>query len=316
MNDSMLVFAAALSAVAALASLAGLFAVLRQRISPAAEPAARADAGSPLPYRRVEALLAPSERALYNVLLPLARAHGAAVFVKVHLADLVQVRRGARAYERHVDQIGKRRVDVVLCDEERLVPLVAVQLDGTTRGAASRGKQDELIAETLAAVGLPLVRLPARASYQADEVAALVEVQLAPQRHEPPALPGATDAVLEPPAGWLPSLFDSTAQANAQVPEPLPGEEAAALVEAPPAALGTEADADIQVPALLGVELPAEAEPTEPEHAAPAEPALSQGTPVCPDCGHALMEMQDIDTGEIVLACSRYPECQYYHAQA
>lgn len=351
MNGPWLLIAAILSAIAALASLVGLLAVARQRVFPKSgsqaddDDEATAIAAGPLPYRQVEALLSPSERALHSVLRPIAETEGAAILAKVHLGAVVQVRRGAQDYETHVGKIDAHRIDFLLCEMHKLVPLLAVQMDGGPR--ADDREHDRFLAQTLAAVGLPLLRIPVRASYEPEEISVLVAAQLSrgwappaaatePDSTLPPypaspstvptGLPPAEAEVLPAVVGAVPAIAEQESEQPSSahtVAEPVPSWLTPPDQPAVPALVVSGPDVaapspvETQVPALAAMGPDSSAlEPAAGEGEAtdcpPALAAADERPSLCPSCGRPLVEMQDVDTGEVVLACQRYPECQYY----
>ncbi len=383
MNQLQMLLVAGLAAVASGASLFGLLWILRQRRRPKAGAPAPTATG-PLPYRRVEALLTASERALYRVLRPIAETAGAELFVKVRLDDVVQVRRGAADYEAHCSRLAACGIDFLLCDRDKLVPLLAIQVEGLARERHSRDEDDRCLMQALDAVDIGFLRIPARASYDVEELGALVTEQLAnaPLSATAAAAPaagagwdevlgsvgqgvegdgGAASPAQGAPSNPVPTWLDSPPPWHAQGPgtgeRPLDAEAGEAeawpapLRDAdPPPEPAEEELAQFSVPALqegspLPVEVPAlreEAPPAvdvptvhldalSPDGAAaaeqsgepattddpghqPAEPPAAEGAAVagqCPFCGRQLVPMQDVDSGEIVIACSGYPQCVY-----
>jgi len=370
MTNAQLALVAALAAIASGASLFGLFWILRQRRQ--AEPRTQpVEAGGPLPYRRTDALLTASERALYRALRPVAESAGAEVFPKVRLDDVIQVRKGAADYSLHRSRIAACGIDFLLCDQSRFVPLLAVQVEGIARDREKGEGLERFLPEALEAVGVGFLQVPARASYDEEELGALVHEQLAgasSRADEAAALGGLGGAPRPAPRAtpyWLDSFPAAAPRAGASEPagDALGSEEeespalapdsAAALADSPwvserlgeePALSPTSAapgdslwlppdeeEGAAQAEALPGPQAPEEAQPPlagepllppaeepRPADLSPEPPALPAVTGQdadaearCPVCGQPLLPMQDVDTGEIVMACSRYPECAY-----
>jgi len=324
MNELQLLVVAVLAAIASGASLFGLYWILRQ--SRRRESSRVAAEAGPLPYRRVDALLTPSERALYRVLRPIAESAGADVFPKVRLDDVVQVRKGASDYQAHRSWIRACGVDFVLCDHEKLVPLLALQMEGIARDRDSREANERFLPQALEAVGIGFLKIPARASYDVEEIGALIHEQLAsarghPEAEEPPNLPANLSAALAPeqrtPAAeapgqaagsdalpsW-PDLSAPTATQGAAPSERLEG-------HGPLAAVGSPAEGEAEPSLPDDAALPPEPRRSPRPSEAATDQADLDAEARCPVCGQPLVPMQDMDTGEIVLACSRYPECTY-----
>ncbi len=343
-----------LSALAAVASLAGLFSLIRHRRKARVAAEAR-DGQEPLPFMRVETLLTPSERALYSALRPAAVAQGADVFARVPLGDVVLVRKGAPDYEARSASIAACRIGFLLCDRERLVPVLALQIDGDR----ARGRQHDakFLGEALASVGVPLARVQARSSYDPDVIAALVrdEITQAASAARPASEPAPIDGAdapdelpprRQPRAGWQVPAFSASwlegAQALAREPQAElglnEGEQAAGDEPLAEGTAGWAVDAgsaagDGEVPGgglesvtgaagPVAVDEPAAGEALAASDSGAADlaeagPQLEDAPagPQCPACGSALVEMQDLETGVVVLACSRYPDCPHVQAR-
>ncbi len=352
MDNARLVLVLALSALAALASLAGMFSLIRRRRKARATGAAKGE-GEPLPYRRVETLLTASERALYSALRPAAVAQGADVFARVPLADVVQVRKGAPDYEAHCARVAACRIGFLLCDRERLVPLLALEIEGD-QPRGGRRDDTKFLGQALAAVGLPLAYVEARTSYDPDVIAALVRDEIArasasasdasatahaAEAEAPAGLPARPRArpgwqvpaftaswleaapmqagISEGSAGGTAPTIDTRDEAtgvdvapggHTQASTPaggMPGDEAPG--EGAESAASAEVPRDADARSTDAAAMPA-AEAAGDESAGSAEL-------LCPACGSALVEMQDLETGVVVLACSRYPECPHVQAR-
>ena len=128
-----------------------------------------------LPYQRADSLLSKAERSLFGVLQG-AVAGGCLVMAKVRLADLVSVRRGTQGRQGHLNRILAKHVDFVLCDTATVRPLLVIELDDASHSRADRRDRDAFVDAALAAAGLPILHIPAQASYRvADLVAAIRE---------------------------------------------------------------------------------------------------------------------------------------------
>lgn len=346
MADSRLILAAVLSAVAVLASLVGLLSLFRahRRARLKSDPpgdAAPDGTAAPQPYRRVEALLSPNERLLYPVLRAVAEAEGVDLFAKVHLEALVQVRKGAADYQVQRKRVSACYVAFLLCERDRLQPLLALELESSAHSSDSRRERDEFLAQALAAVELPLLRLPVQASYEREEIASLVRGQLAGLVPAPPRTPPrqTTSFWLPTPLAALPANPDSPRAEAPGSEMPLAGEPETASSEAPPMATADALEAEQPANEEGDGSAPPAAPPTEadpetgegqreelPPHASldtggesPVavevdDAAAAVDVPLCPACGEPLFEMQDIESGEVVLACSRYPDCPHVQA--
>lgn len=96
------------------------------------------------------------------------------VFAKMRMADLLSVGLVASrsALAQACNRISAKHVDCVVCRSDRLEVVVAVELDDRGHDFVTRQLRDAFLAGSLASVGVRLVRVPVRSSYDPAEVRA------------------------------------------------------------------------------------------------------------------------------------------------
>jgi len=115
-------------------------------------------------------IMTPGELAFFAALEP-AVSHLSRVFVQVPLAALIEVRASDRkAQTAQYNRIDRKRVDFVLVDPKSLVVQAVVELDDRSHFLDDRRLRDELVDEALAKAGIKIIRFPAQASYNSDEI--------------------------------------------------------------------------------------------------------------------------------------------------
>jgi hypothetical protein len=131
-----------------------------------------------LPYRKRDSLLSGPERALFDALLRVAgdRYH---VLPKMRLADVVWLPKLAANRWLHWNRISQKHVDFMLCDRKYLEPLLAIELEASTTRSGHSEERTEFIAAALTAAGVPLLRLPFKRVYSAQELAEVVNRRIA-----------------------------------------------------------------------------------------------------------------------------------------
>ncbi len=137
----------------------------------AAEPAGASAGDEPLPYRRKDYLLSQGERAFYDVLCRAVDAGRHRVFCKVRLEDLLSIPKGTENAQSHRNRVQSKHVDFVVCSADVLRPLVVIELDDRSHEREDRRHRDAFVDRALAAAGLPILHMPARASYTVESVA-------------------------------------------------------------------------------------------------------------------------------------------------
>lgn len=128
-----------------------------------------------LPYHLVEDFLSPAEVSFYHVLQQVV-GQQATIITKVSLGDLFYAKTSDRGENlRYRNKIDRKHVDFLLCDPQTMQPLMGIELDDASHNRQSRQERDVFVNQVFEAAGLPLVRVPAQASYAPREVAAQLE---------------------------------------------------------------------------------------------------------------------------------------------
>ncbi len=128
-----------------------------------------------LPYRKRDFLLTKAERSFYEVLVLTARSLDVHIFAKVRLADLLYLPKDTANRTSFQNQINSKHIDFILCDKSNVRPLMAIELDDSSHGQASRQARDSFVNKALLNAGLPLLRVPAQHSYSVAEISAKIQ---------------------------------------------------------------------------------------------------------------------------------------------
>jgi hypothetical protein len=160
-------------AVAAVFVVAG-FIMMRLRGGSAAEPA-KADAQ----YQVVPSILTPAERSFLGVLEPLL-PEGVTYLVKIRLGDVFVPRKGLDNSRRTSarNRINQKHVDVLLVSTSDFKPLAGVELDDSSHAEDRRKARDAFVDEVFRSGGVPLLHIPAQATYNPNELRAQVAAAL------------------------------------------------------------------------------------------------------------------------------------------
>lgn len=161
-----------LVALVVLAGAAGLVFAARGRRAASADRSV---------YLKRTALLSPAERSFYEILRMVVGRHSH-VFVKVRLADLIEVADGAEQWQSRHNRIRAKHIDFVLCSLSTLTPFLALELDDASHRSARRRERDAFVDRALYGAGLPLLRVPAQYAYSPAEIGQLIRTAIAPRR--------------------------------------------------------------------------------------------------------------------------------------
>jgi hypothetical protein len=144
----------------------GLVLAIAKRLLRSASP-------SSLPYRKATTLFSAAERSFLGV-LDQAVGREYRVFGKVRVADVVNVAGvpNRSAWQRAFNLICAKHFDYVICSISDLAIVCVVELDDKSHQAKARQKRDQFIADLCRTASLPLINVPARASYGAPDLRA------------------------------------------------------------------------------------------------------------------------------------------------
>ena len=100
------------------------------------------------------------------------------IFAQVRVLDLCDVLE--RSLSRgSVSRVDRRHVDFVLCHPRTFKPMVAIELDDSTRERPYGRRKDALLDELFRGIGMKLVRQRVRLAYSVAEVTQKIEAALA-----------------------------------------------------------------------------------------------------------------------------------------
>ena len=123
------------------------------------------------PYQRGKPLFSEAERSFLCVL---DQAVGAdyRVFGKVRLADVATMKSGLSKSARQgaLNRIAYKHFDYVVCRAGDLSVICAVELNVKSHASRKAQDRDELVANVCRVIALPLLIVPARATYSPEEV--------------------------------------------------------------------------------------------------------------------------------------------------
>ncbi len=138
------------------------------------------------PYRR-KSLLSPAELAFYNV-LKTAVGDRFVILLKVGVRDLCEITH-REMNQAAFNRVAAKQVDFVLCDQTTLAPVVAIELDDSTRLPRDMAERDVFMNELFRVIGVGLIRHRVQPAYNADAIAQWVDAAVARSRGTAPLSP-------------------------------------------------------------------------------------------------------------------------------
>ena len=138
-----------------------------------------------LPYRLRDDFLSAAELSFYRI-LKLAVKDRVTILAKVNLADIFFVAR-PKENQAYRNKIDRKHVDFLGCDPTTMKPLFGVELDDKSHSRSV--ERDDFVNQVFQVAGLPLIRIPAKAAYEPNELAAQLAAYLGGQPGSAVAMP-------------------------------------------------------------------------------------------------------------------------------
>jgi very-short-patch-repair endonuclease len=121
-----------------------------------------------LPYKVRDDFLSSSELSFYKVLGQIF-TNRYLVLAKVSLSDLFYVTNPDK-HMKYWNKINRKHVDFLICDSKTMKPLMGIELDDSSHSKQQRKERDLFVNDVFEVAGLPLARVPAKKSYNIDDL--------------------------------------------------------------------------------------------------------------------------------------------------
>lgn len=123
------------------------------------------------PYQSKISLCSPAERSFLGVIDQLL-SDKYRVFLKVRLADLIEIPKGVSKSSRQsaFNRTSRKHVDFVVCDKNDLSILGIIELDDQSHKYAKRKERDNFLDNALNSAGIPIVHIKAQNTYSVVDI--------------------------------------------------------------------------------------------------------------------------------------------------
>ncbi len=122
-------------------------------------------------YRKLDTLFSPAERSFFGVL---NQAVGDDVIVlgKVRVADVITPQKGMSRsdWQKSFNKISGKHFDYLLCNNNDLSVLCAVELNDSSHNSKTRKDRDVFLESACRSAKVPLIQVSAKAAYTINEV--------------------------------------------------------------------------------------------------------------------------------------------------
>lgn len=135
-------------------------------------------------YVKHKVLFSPAERSFLGVLNQAIEGN-AAVFGKVRVADVIKPVSGLprNKWQISFNKISSKHFDFIVCDKQDLSILCAIELDDKSHNSKKRKSRDSFLESACESAELPLIRIPAKATYNIDEIRQTLLTHLSGSNH-------------------------------------------------------------------------------------------------------------------------------------
>jgi len=122
-------------------------------------------------YENKKFLFTPAEKSFLSVLDDIFE-QGFRIFGQVRLADVIKVKPGSPSSERQsaFNRIRSKHLDFVVCNENDLSIVGAIELDDRSHNRPGRIKRDTFLNQALESASVPLFRHPVKKRYDIDDL--------------------------------------------------------------------------------------------------------------------------------------------------
>lgn len=121
-----------------------------------------------------------AEKNLYEI-LKLILKDEYVIFSKVKLIDLLKIKTTGKSYWKYKGKIQQKHLDFVICDKDKFTVQLAIELDGSMHERPWIKRKDEFKDEVMETIGIPLLRIKARQSYNLNELKEKIESTMIPE---------------------------------------------------------------------------------------------------------------------------------------
>ncbi len=102
---------------------------------------------------------------------------------KVRLLDLLEPRPGSQKYKTYFYKVQAKHIDFVLCDQEKLVARVLIELDDSSHDQIQRKERDEFVDQVVQSVGYKIIHTR-RITEELREQLLALKGEIVPEKNE------------------------------------------------------------------------------------------------------------------------------------
>jgi very-short-patch-repair endonuclease/predicted RNA-binding Zn-ribbon protein involved in translation (DUF1610 family) len=148
---------------------------------------------STLPYKKKDYLFSNAEKSFYGVLKLILKDEDFSIFAKVRIGDLLYLPNNTPNRQMYWNKIQSKHVDFVICDNNHVKPILAIELDDSSHSYSYRVDRDLFVNKALHEAGLNIIRVKASNTYNVNEITQLISCYIKPTTIKDEVAAGSSD---------------------------------------------------------------------------------------------------------------------------
>lgn len=133
------------------------------------------------PYQKRKYFLSPTEKIFFDLLLRLLKDEYF-IFPQVHIASVLEVKRGQANYMSYFNKIIRKSFDFVILDKQTMNALVAIELDDVSHERPNRILRDTFVNNAVGAANFPILHFKAEKEYNEENLLLELNKVLKPEQ--------------------------------------------------------------------------------------------------------------------------------------
>lgn len=125
------------------------------------------------PYQKKKYFLTRSERVFFEILLQIIN-NQYFIFPQVHIASVLEVKKGQANYMSFFNKIIRKSFDFVIFDKQNLNALLVIELDDSSHSQPKRIERDEFVNEAVKVSDLNILHIKPQKNYNVQELKQLI----------------------------------------------------------------------------------------------------------------------------------------------
>lgn len=121
------------------------------------------------PYCKQGSYLTDAEHSFFKVLQTVL-GNNYYIIPQAKLSNIIKVKNGMANWQAHFNRISSKTVDFLICDKDKVTPVLVIELDDASHQSNKRMERDTFVNDVLAKAGIDIMHMRAQSSYNTQEL--------------------------------------------------------------------------------------------------------------------------------------------------